>query len=95
MFSLFSITSDINIESIENELLHRFLVLGTGSKIKYKTENIKPNTYLCGNPIFEKTMLQMLTSVLFNEDGLHLYIGKDSTESVTCKPKTTTLLTKN
>jgi hypothetical protein len=30
----------------------------------------------------------MLTSVLFNEDGLHPYIGKDSTESVTCKPKT-------
>jgi hypothetical protein len=37
----------------------------------------------------------MLTSLLFNEDGLHPYIGKDSTESVTCKPKTTTLLTKN
>jgi hypothetical protein len=37
----------------------------------------------------------MLTSVLFNEDGLHPYIGKDSTESVTCKPKTTRLLTKN
>jgi hypothetical protein len=30
-----------------------------------------------------------LTFVLFNEDGLHLYIGKDSTESATCKPKTT------
>jgi hypothetical protein len=37
----------------------------------------------------------MLTSILFNEDGLHPYIGKDSTESVTCKPKTTRLLTKN
>jgi hypothetical protein len=37
----------------------------------------------------------MLTSLLFNEDGLHPYIGKDSTESVTCKPKTTRLLTKN
>jgi hypothetical protein len=36
-----------------------------------------------------------LTSLLFNEDGLHPYIGKDSTESVTCKPKTTRLLTKN
>jgi hypothetical protein len=37
----------------------------------------------------------MLTSVSFNEDGLHPYIGKDSTESVTCKLKTTRLLTKN
>jgi hypothetical protein len=37
----------------------------------------------------------MLTFVSFNEDGLHPYIGKDSTESVTCKPKTTRLLTKN
>ena len=36
-----------------------------------------------------------LTSVLFNEDGLHFYIGKDSPELVTCKPKTTRLLTKN
>jgi len=25
----------------------------------------------------------MLTSLLFNEYGLHLYIGKDSTESIT------------
>jgi hypothetical protein len=36
-----------------------------------------------------------LTSLLFNEDRLHPYIGKDSTELVTCKPKTTRLLTKN
>ena len=36
-----------------------------------------------------------LTSVQFNEDGLHLYTGKDFSESVTCKPKTTRLLTKN
>jgi len=37
----------------------------------------------------------MLTSVLFSEGGLHLYIEKDSSESVTCKSKITRLLTKN
>jgi hypothetical protein len=37
----------------------------------------------------------MLTSILFNEDGLHPYIGKDSTKLVTCKPKTTRLSTMN
>ena len=36
----------------------------------------------------------MLTYVLFNEDELHPYIGKDSTKLVTCKPKTTRLLTR-
>jgi hypothetical protein len=36
----------------------------------------------------------MLTSI-FNEDGLHPYIGKDCTDLVTCKPKTTRLSTMN